>query len=77
MANTVFAMTLSDYLTAERIKPAAFARKAGLAASTITRILDGTRRPLLDVAVKIVRATDGRVSFEDLAAIGPSAEKAS
>lgn len=69
MANYMSAMTLSDFLSAKGLKPAAFARTVGLSASTVTRILDGSRRPTLDVALKIVRATDGKVSCEELAAI--------
>ncbi len=69
-------MTLADYLVSKGLKPASFARQVGVAASTVTRILDGSRRPTLDVAVKIVRATSGEVSFEELAAVAKNEREA-
>lgn len=70
-------MTLANYLVSKGLKPASFTRAGrGVAASTVTRILDGSRRPTLDVAVKMVRAARGEVSFEELAAVAKNEREA-
>lgn len=58
-------MKLADYLEATELKPSAFARKAGVPASTISRILAG-KRSGLKVAAKIKAATEGEVTADDL-----------
>lgn len=58
-------MTLHEYLAANQMKPSAFAAKAGLPASTITRILNGERQPGLDVMKAVRDATDGQVQPND------------
>lgn len=59
-------MNLADYLTANGLTPTAFARLAGVQASTIFRILDGSRKAGVDVARKITAATNGLVTLTDL-----------
>ncbi|MBN7759475.1 helix-turn-helix transcriptional regulator [Nitratireductor aquimarinus] len=58
-------MKLETYLSERDMKPSAFAVEIGVAPSTITRILRGERSPGLDLVMRILRATDGKVSVED------------
>ncbi len=58
-------MKLETYLSERDMKPSAFAAEIGVAPSTITRILRGERSPGLDLVMRILRATDGKVSVED------------
>ncbi|RYF30144.1 MAG: XRE family transcriptional regulator [Comamonadaceae bacterium] len=58
-------MDLASYLAKYELKPAQFAERAGVPASTVTRILSGARRPRLDTAAKLAAATDGQVSISD------------
>lgn len=55
-------MILKNYLTREKIKPAAFAARIGVSASTVTRFLRRERRPSLDLMRKIADATGGEVA---------------
>lgn len=59
-------MTLSDYLAAEKLKPAQFAQAIGVAPSVIGRLLNGTRGVSLEVALKIKEATGSRVEMQEL-----------
>jgi DNA-binding transcriptional regulator YdaS (Cro superfamily) len=59
-------MKLADYILANGLTPTAFAKKAGVQASTIFRILDGSRKAGIDVAGKIAIATSGLVTVADL-----------
>jgi len=58
-------MKLSAYLGEKNLSPAAFAAKAGLPASTITRIIKGERTPRLETISKIEAATAGLVGISD------------
>ena len=58
-------MTLSEYLQAHGIKPSKFAESAGLAPSTITRILNGKREPSMSTLRVIRDATNGLVLPKD------------
>lgn len=58
-------MKLTDYLDARGETGLAFARRAGLAQATISRILSGSS-PTLTTARMIVEATEGKVRYEDL-----------
>jgi transcriptional regulator with XRE-family HTH domain len=58
-------MRLADYLEKTETKPSQFAEKAGLAPSTVTRLLNGERKPGLDVLEKIAAASEGNVKAED------------
>lgn len=58
-------MKLETYLSERDMKPSAFAAEIGVAPSTITRILRGERSPGLDLVMRILRATDGKVGVED------------
>lgn len=58
-------MRLADYLADAKLKPSKFAEKANLAPSTITRLLNGERKPGIDVIEKIAAASDGNVKAED------------
>lgn len=59
-------MRLSEYLQETGTKPSAFAEKMGVAPSTVSRIINRDRSMSLDMAVKMSRATGGRVSIDDL-----------
>ena len=58
-------MKLSEYLSREKIKPSSFAASLGMPASTITRILNGARRPSFDVVRRISEKTDGLVAVPE------------
>lgn len=58
-------MKLAAYLTQQNLKPAQFAERIGVPASTITRILSGAREPRLKTVVKIETGTDGAVRIAD------------
>lgn len=55
---------LERHLTETDTSRAAFARRAGLHASTIQKILDGDRHPDLHTALAIASASDGAVPIE-------------
>lgn len=59
-------MKLADYIAANGLTPAAFARKAGVQPSTIFRLLNGSRRAESETAAKITAATNGLVTIQDL-----------
>lgn len=61
-------MRLDLYLARQDESATSFAKRAGVEPSTITRIMNGERSPSLEVAKKIVDASDGKVTFEDLIA---------
>ncbi|WP_018261562.1 helix-turn-helix domain-containing protein [Methylobacterium sp. WSM2598] len=70
-------MDLATYLSAHDLKPANFAARIGVPASTITRILRGERDPRGATIRKIVAGTDGAVTAADLLrdrAVPPGAE---
>ena len=58
-------MKLFDYLFEKEIHPLDFAKTVGLQATTIHRIVAGMSPHLVN-ARKIVEATDGLVSYDDL-----------
>jgi transcriptional regulator with XRE-family HTH domain len=55
-------MKLAEYLRREDMTGEQLAAKAGMPSSTISRILNGRRRPGLQVMQRIARATGYRVS---------------
>jgi transcriptional regulator with XRE-family HTH domain len=58
-------MRLADYLTSRKESQSAFARRTGVPQATINNICNGagTRS---DTALKIIHATGGLVTLEDL-----------
>lgn len=58
-------MKLSRYLETHRTSPAEFARRLGMPASTITRLLAGERSPGLALLQTIHVATRGSVTPND------------
>ena len=59
-------MKLADYLTANDIRPSAFAAQVGVPASTIIRLLKGERPSTgLELLAKIAAATNGKVMPND------------
>ena len=63
---TFKAMKLSDYLTAHSLTRARFAELAGIAHTTVSRILDQGMVPRRDTCERISEATRGEVSEGDL-----------
>lgn len=55
------AMRLADYLNREKIRPSVFAKRIGVPASTITRLLKGERKPGLPLMSLISEATGHEV----------------
>ena len=66
-------MTLTEYLSDQSLKPTQFATSLGVEPSTIIRMVNGERRPSLDMALRIEEATEGKVTTRDW----PEIEKAS
>lgn len=60
-------MTLDAYLEAKHDTAANLAGKVGISAASISRIRKGGQNIPLGLAFRIARATDGRVTLEDLA----------
>ena len=54
-------LTLSEWLDAQAISRAEFARRCEYDPSNLTKLLRGAVRPSLDVAVRIERVTEGAV----------------
>lgn len=85
-ANSAAIMTsLSTYLTARDETQTAFAARAGLTDSTLSRVLKGKSPPSPDVVERVREATAGEVTANDLydawrrarSGAGASAEAAS
>ena len=58
-------MTLKEWLKKTGRKQTWVAEQAGVAISTISRIVTGKTRPSLDIVQKIERITDGAVGLHD------------
>ena len=58
-------MKLDSYLQKHNLKPSQFAASLGKPASTITRILNGTRLPSFGLMREIADATGGEVTAND------------
>ena len=54
-------MTLKQYLQEKRIRQTAFARSLGVSDCHVSELVNGQKRPGLQLAVKIERATGGAV----------------
>ncbi len=59
-------MTLDAFLKSGTMTPASLARKTGLSAASITRILFGEQNASHDAIKAIVKATRGKVTAHDL-----------
>lgn len=59
-------MTLDAYIKSGAATPADLARKTGLSAASITRILFGEQKASHDAIKAIVKATRGKVTAHDL-----------
>lgn len=59
-------MKLNEYLAAEEQSATNFAVAVGCEPSTITRLVKGERKPSAELAVRIERATLGKVTVHDL-----------
>lgn len=57
---------LKTYLELKNIKTNEFADIIGVDSSTISRYIHWHRKPSLDIAQRIVKATKGKVTIEDL-----------
>lgn len=58
-------MKLSDWLKTKDMSATAFAKKAELDVSTVTRVINGERRPEWGTLDKIMTATNGEVTPND------------
>ena len=58
-------MQLNEYLATRKVKPAQFAQAIGVEASTVSRWLNGHRRPSLALIDRINRETGGQVTVSD------------
>jgi len=62
-------MKLAEYLEIKGWSPALFAKKCGLSHTTIHNIVYEIKNISLNTALTIQKATEGEVSFEDMAFI--------
>lgn len=60
-------MTLDAYLKTQAVKASDFAARIGVSAASVTRIRRGDQNIPLSLANRIVTATGGKVTLEDLA----------
>lgn len=60
-------MTLDEYLRDNPITAAALAARIGTSPASVTRIRQGRQNITLEMASRIVSATGGKVTLEDLA----------
>jgi len=60
-------MTLDEYLRGSPVTAAAFADRIGKSSASVTRIRRGEQKLSLELAQRIVAATGGKVTLEDLA----------
>ena len=63
-------MRLDEYLATHNMKALHLAKAAGLPPSTITRFLRRERGLSMESAFRIVAATNGKVSVEELRQLG-------
>ncbi len=59
-------MTVDQYLSAEGITAADFAKRVGLTEASISRIRSGRQNITLDVIRRIIAASDGSISAASL-----------
>lgn len=55
-------MKLNDYLTANGLEPAEFAKMIGVRVQSVYRYKDGKQIPSKDIMPRIFQATDGQVT---------------
>jgi len=60
-------MKLEKYLEEQGWTPTLFARKSGLSYTTIFNVVYELKNISLNTALTIVKATDGQVTYDDLA----------
>jgi transcriptional regulator with XRE-family HTH domain len=60
-------MTLIKYLKSNRMTETEFAKHARLSVSQISQVITGIRQPSFNSLIRIHNATNGRVTFADLA----------
>ncbi len=59
-------MTLEQYLSNSELSNAGFGELIGVTRMAVLRYRDGSRMPEPEIAAKIVKATDGAVTIEDM-----------
>lgn len=59
-------MTLFEYFSKYSIIKAEFARKLGIAESTLFKYINQERDPRLHIAIRIFTLTEGKVAYVDL-----------
>lgn len=64
---------LQRYLDKEKLSHDSFAELSGIARTTITRVLNGTRKRFSpEAARKVVKATHGEVTLEEALGLPPA-----
>lgn len=58
-------MTLNEYLSTHKMSPADFAGRMGKPVSTVTRLLNGERKPGFELLAAIAEATGNEVQPND------------
>ena len=61
-------MRLKDYLESKDLNGKGFSEISGLSEPYLSQIANGKRVPSTEAIIKIHRATNGQVTFEDLVA---------
>ena len=60
-------MNLREYLDAEGYRRAWFAEQIGVSVYTLAGYISGRQKPSIDVAIRILKLTKGKVTLEALA----------
>jgi transcriptional regulator with XRE-family HTH domain len=68
-------MTLTEYLSTHKLTPADFAGRMGKPVSTVTRLLNGERKPGSELLQAIVDATAGEVLPNDFFNLPPQPKR--
>jgi DNA-binding transcriptional regulator YdaS (Cro superfamily) len=64
----ILSMDLEKYLESRNLGKKEFATMIGVSAATISNYIHFRRKPTLDIANRIMKATKGKVTIEDLLA---------
>lgn len=67
-------MRIIDYIKCEGVTGVELAKMVGCSQPVLSQYTTGKRRPSPDIAVRIVKATGGKVTLEDLYCPPPDGE---
>lgn len=62
----IYQMNLHEYLRIMKIKREDFAKRLGMTRKSLYYLMEGKADPKLSLVRKIIRETNGKVSYEDI-----------